>query len=51
MSGDDYVHKNELLKNIIQQEKEAWFRRRENHDAAPQANDAKDELNTYVYNN
>ena len=50
MSGDEYVHKNGLLKNI-QQEKEAWFRRRENHGAAPQANDAKDELNTYVYNN
>ena len=50
ISRDKYVDNDRLLENIIQQEKEARLRRH-NHDADPQANDVRDTLKTFVYNN
>ena len=39
ISRDEYVDNDGLLENIVQQEREARLRRRQNHDADPQAND------------
>ena len=50
ISRDEYVDNDRLLENIIQQEREAWLRR-QNHDADPQANDVRDALKAFVYNN
>ena len=51
ISTEEYVGNNGLLENIIQQQREARLRRRQNHDADPQANDVRDVLKTFVYNN
>ena len=50
ISRDEYVDNDGLFENI-QQETEARLRRRQNHDADPQANDVRDSLKTFVYNN
>ena len=46
---DEYANNDGLLENI-QQEREAWLRRRQNHNADPQANDVRDALKTFAYN-
>ena len=51
ISRDDYDENDGLLENIIQQERETQLRRRQNHDADPQANDVRDALKIFVYNN
>ena len=51
VSRDEYVDNDGLLGNIIQQEREARLRRRQNHDADLQANDVRDALKIFVYNN
>ena len=51
ISKGKYVHNYGLLENIIQQEREVQIRRRWNHNADPQANDVRDALKTFVYNN
>ena len=45
-----YVDNEGLLENIMQQEREARLRRRQNDDADLQANDVRDALKTFVYN-
>ena len=51
MSRDEYVDKDGLLENVIQEEREVQLRRRQSHDVDPQANDIRDALKTFVYNN
>ena len=51
ISRVQYDEDDGLLENIIQQERESRLRRRQNHDADPQANDVRDALKTFVYNN